>query len=196
MIWYEGGLELRQTGNGNRELTGSFPYNVEAVISDRGSVRKERFSEGAFAYDMENPDREIHLLSGHDYNKPLASKQGGTLELFDREGKLEFVANLGPGEISLPSFADDIIRLIEQAESAGALRSPLGVSPGFRIPPQQVVPNAVSIIAEAGNPGVAIRVIRQANLYELSLVGRPAYPGTNISLRSVWDMGRRRRWIV
>ena len=196
MSWYDGGLELRQTGNGNRELTGSFPYNVEATISDRGSVRKERFSEGAFAFDMNDPDREIHLLSGHDFNKPIASKRGGTLELFDREGKLEFVANLGPGEVSLPTYTDDIIRVIEQAEAAGALRSPLGVSPGFRIPPADVVPNAVKLVSEPGNPGVVIRVIREANLYELSLVGRPAYPGTNISLRSVWDMGRRRRWIV
>ena len=74
-------------------------------------------------------------------------------------------------------------------------------SPGFRVPPQSAVPNAEELIPEPGNPGVQIRVIRQAVLYELSLVTRPAYPETIVDLRAENEgqdevlIRRRRPWL-
>ena len=41
-------LEVRARGR-KRTLRGSFPYNREAVVSDRGRVRKERFKSWAFS---------------------------------------------------------------------------------------------------------------------------------------------------
>ena len=40
------GLELRQRG---RRLSGRFPYGATATVSDRGTVRKERFAKRAFS---------------------------------------------------------------------------------------------------------------------------------------------------
>ena len=60
-----------------------------------------------------------------------------------------------------------------------------GVSPGFRIPPEDVVPGAVEMIPERGNPGVYIKRINAAVLFELSLVSRPAYDDTSVVNRSI-----------
>ena len=37
----------------------------------------------AFAFAVEDEAREIHLLSGHSFDRPLASKRRGTLRLDD-----------------------------------------------------------------------------------------------------------------
>ena len=52
------------------------------------------------------------------------------------------------------------------------------------MPPTNVVPGAEVDIPEPGNPSVSIRVIRQAVLYELSIVSRPAYASTAVDLRA------------
>ena len=167
-------LELRQRGGG-RTLSGRFPYKVRATVRDRGRVRKESFASRAFAFAVEDAEREIHLLSGHSYDKPLASKRGGTLRLEDRDDGLSFEADL-PDENAQPSWMLDVVLSMR----AGLIG---GISPGFAVAPRSVVPGAEELIPEPGNPGVQIRVIRQAVLHELSLVTRPAYPETEVDLR-------------
>ena len=183
-------FELRQRGGG-LVLSGRFPYRSRAVVRDRGRVRKEEFRQRAFAFAVEEPEREIHLLSGHSFDRPLASKRRGTLRLEDRDDGLRFEADL-PEEAAQPSWMRDTVLALE----AGLVG---GISPGFSVPPVSAVPNAEELIPEPGNPGVQIRVIRQAVLHELSLVTRPAYPETDVDLRAqnaapgrVW---RRHPWL-
>ena len=70
-------LELRADQSGRRVISGRFPYNKWAVLSDSGKngrPRKERFAPGAFRYSLENTKQSpIHLLFGHSYDRPLAS---------------------------------------------------------------------------------------------------------------------------
>lgn len=174
-------LELRRAGN---RLTGAFPYRSTATIRDRGRVRKERFEPGAFRFAVEDPDREIHLLSGHSYDRPLASRSRGSLELEDRADALTFAAEL-PDEAARPTWMRDTVLALE----AGLIG---GVSPGFAVPPASAVPDAEGLEAEAGNPGVQVRVIRAAVLFELSLVTRPAYGETEVDLRAFAAPARRR----
>ena len=166
-------LEYRQAG---RTISGAFKYGATATVSDRGRARKERFGPRAFEYAVNDETREINLLSGHSLSQPLASRRAGSLKLKDSDDLLEFTATL-PVEGDQPSWIKDTVL---------AIRSKLvgGISPGFRIPPKGTVPNAEELIPEPGNPGVFIRLIRQAVLFELSLVTRPAYPDTAVSLRS------------
>ena len=59
-----------------------------------------------------------------------------------------------------------------------------GISPGFRVPPRDVVPDAETFVPEPGSGGaVEIRIINQAVLFELSLVHRPSYKDTSVELR-------------
>ena len=183
-------LELRQRGGG-RVMSGRFPYRSRATVSDRGRVRKEEFRARAFGFAVEDETREIHLLAGHSYDRPLASKRRGTLKLKDGDDGLRFEADL-PEEAEQPSWMTDTVRAL----NAGLIG---GISPGFRVPPPSAVPGAEELIPEPGNPGVQIRVIRQAVLFELSLVTRPAYPATEVDLRADVLPGagvaRRRVWL-
>ena len=183
-------LELRRRGGG-RSMSGRFPYRSHATVSDRGRVRKEMFLERAFAFAVEDEAREIHLLSGHSFDRPLASKRRGTLRLDDADDGLLFEADLPEVEVQ-PTWMRDSVLAME----AGLVG---GISPGFRVPPLSAVPNAEELIPEPGNPGVQIRVIRQAVLYELSLVTRPAYQETIVDLRAenmaTSPMRRRLPWL-
>lgn len=168
-------LELRQEG-GRPRIRGRFPYGALATIADRGAVRKETFGEHAFTYSVEaaqaSPDLDISLLSGHSFNRPLAGLRAGSLVLAARADALDFEAEL-PAEADQPSWVRDALLQL-RAGLAG------GISPGFRVPPAAAVPNAETLVPEPGNPGVQVRVIREATLFELSIVTRPAYKATSV----------------
>lgn len=187
-------LEYRQSG---RTLSGEFRYGELATISDRGEVRKETIDPGAFSFAIEDRGREISLLSGHDFGQPLASKRTGSLLLDDDARGLKFRATLPP-ENRQPTWMRDAV-LSVQAGLVG------GISPAFRVPPASAVPDAEVLEDEPGNPGVKIRRIRAAVLFELSLVTRPAYPNTEVDIRQFQqvdqvdkvedDFERYRRWL-
>ena len=74
----------------------------------------------------------------------------------------------------------------------------VGLSPGFNVPPPDVVPGAEELVPEPGNPDVLIRIIHAAVLFELSIVTRPAYPESFVDLRSAdfrVHTGRPRVWV-
>jgi HK97 family phage prohead protease len=166
-----GELELRRDARGGRRLRGRFPYNVTATLSDggkRGRPRKERISSKAFSYRIERPEEDIHLLVGHDYNKPLASRGAETLVLQDTAEALTFDAQIVPAVLDAP-YGRDFLGAFE----SGMMR---GISPGFRIPPPRTVPDAETVEEENPKDGTAIiRTIFAALLYELSLVTVAAY---------------------
>ena len=160
---------------GGRTLSGEFRYGEMATMSDRGSVRKETVDPGAFSFAVEDRQREINLLAGHSFDQPLASKLAGSLLLDDTSRGLQFRATLPP-ENRQPTWMRDTVLAV----NAGLIR---GVSPGFKVPPADVVQDAEVLEDEPGNPGVQIRRIRAAVLFELSLVTRPAYPNTEVDIR-------------
>lgn len=178
----DGGLELRRKSDGSARLSGRFPYNSRAVLSDGGRTgrpRKEQFAPGAFRYSVENK-QEVHLLVGHSFDRPLASRGAGTLNLEDKADALTFEAMIAP-EMQEVSWVRDFF----SAFSAGLI---IGLSPGFRIPPQRTVPNAEEVTEEDPAEGNAlIRTIHEAILFELSLVTRPAYSETEVEARS-WEL--------
>ncbi len=183
----DAGLELRAAGDGSRRLRGRFPYGKRAVLSDGGRTgkpRKEVIQPKAFAYRVDRPEEEIHLLIGHSFDRPLASKQAGTLILSDNDDALTFEAIITQ-EVQQTTWAQDFFN----AYAAGLIR---GISPGFRIPPKRAVPDAETVEEEDPAEGIAIiRNIWAALLYELSFVTRPAYDETEVEERnwSVTDGG-------
>ena len=208
-LWCEPGeLEIRAKG-GRRSLRGRFPYSAGpgrgmATVRDRGRVRKERIAPDAFGWQMrrfaevqkqlaeaiegavdqariellrqELERRNVHVLAGHSYDKPLGDLKSGTARVTSDADAVAFEVDL-PDEADMPSWMADTVRSV-RAGLAG------GVSPGFRVPPRDVVPDAEGLEPEPGNPGVQVRVIRQAVLSEISIVTRPAYSETNIAARA------------
>lgn len=185
MLWagHSGDLELRRAG-GRTRLRGRFPYNKPAVLSDGGRTgrpRKEIIAPRAFAYRVDDFKEDIHLLVGHSYDRPLASRSAGTLELKDSDDALTFEATITP-EMEGVSWVQDIIAAV----TANLI---VGISPGFRIPPKRRVEVAETVEEEPYDPArgmfsAIIRRVLSALLYELSLVTRPAYPDTQVELRN------------
>ncbi|SFP35193.1 HK97 family phage prohead protease [Tranquillimonas alkanivorans] len=179
-----GGLELRKSGGGSVRLRGTFPYGKLATLSDGGRnggrPKKEQFAPRAFAYNVEREDVDILFLSGHRYDKPLASRKAGTLDLEDTDDALIMNATITP-DVQETTWARDFLK----AYRAGLV---MGLSPGFRLPPQRTVPNAEKVEDEDPALGNAlIRTIMAALLYELSAVTKAAYEDAQIEERS-WQV--------
>lgn len=182
MLWggHEGGLELRKRASGAMLLHGRFPYGKRAVLSDGGRTgrpRKEVIAPRAFGYRVERAEEDIHLLIGHSYDRPLASRGAGTLDLADTDDALTFDASISV-EMQQVSYVRDFLA----GYAAGLI---VGLSPGFRIPPERTVSNAETVEEENPSEGTAlIRTIWQALLYEISVVTRPAYDETQLEARN------------
>ena len=219
---FDAELEIRARGGGSGSLFGRFAYSVGvgrglAVVSDRGRVRKERIGPDAFGWQLRKfqelqqemaqviedavddarlevlrqalDRRNVHVLAGHSYDKPLGSLKSKA-KIISTKKAVEFEVDLPP-EADQPSYMRDAVAMI-RAGLAG------GVSPGFRVPPASAVANAETFEPEPGNPGVQVRVIRKAVLYELSIVTRPAYSETEVDVRAfqtAQDVRRRRVWL-
>ena len=198
----------------------SGPGRRMATISDRGRTRKERIEGDAFGWQMrefakvqkqlgemieESVDqarieilkqelerRNVHVLSGHDFGKPLGDLKSGTATVTSTREAVDFEVDL-PDESDMPTWMLDTVKAVRTGRAGG-------ISPGFRVPPATVVANAEGLEPEPGNPAVQVRVIRQAVLHELSIVTRPAYSETEIDARA-WEApeprpGRRTpRWL-
>lgn len=164
MLWGGnlGQLEIRAEGGATR-LVARFPYGAETELAPG---RREVIAPRAFA-DRIAAGEEIHLLSQHDYAKPLASTAAGTLSLRDTDDALEIRADLDGGT----SWAADFLA----AHRAGLVR---GLSPGFR------VLAGGERIERRGND--TVRTITGASLFEISAVTRPAYPTAQIEARA-WE---------
>ena len=159
-----GALELRASDGGFR-LAGAFPYATEAELVPG---RFEVFEAKAFAARVEAGE-DVHLLSGHDYNRPLASVRAGSLDVRDTPEALQIEARIEAGT----SWAQDFLA----AHRAGLIR---GLSPGFRVSP------GGEAVEPRGNG--LLRRITRAELFEVSVVTRPAFEAAQIEARS-WAAG-------
>ena len=172
-------VNIRQTGAG---LAGAFRYNTETVTSDRGRDRKQVVAPGAFDFAIDAPDREINLIMGRSYDRPLASKRAGTLEISNSERELVFTVERLPDT----TYAQDL----RAGLASGA--AVYGVQPLFQIPPPDVVPNAVETVPEVPGGDVMVERVNAAVLTALAVVARAprGNPGT-VEARA----RRRRLWL-
>ena len=168
MLWggaAQGGtLELRREENGGVRLSGRFPYATETTLAEG---RAERIASRAFAARIDAGE-DIHFLSGHDYEKPLASRSAGTLKLRETDQALEIDATITP-DMAQATWARDFL----SAHGAGLIR---GLSPGFR------VAAGGERIERRGNG--LLRTVVAADLFELSAVTVPAYGQAQIEARN------------
>ena len=166
MLWGGniGALEVRQEG-GETRLSARFPYSAQTELAPG---RHEVIAPRAFRGRIEAGE-EIHLLSGHDYEKPLASRAAGNLTLTDTDSALVIEARIAGGT----SWARDFLA----AHASGLIR---GLSPGFRV-------SAGGEKVEQRGDGL-LRTISRAELFEISAVTVPAYPSAQIEARS-WQAG-------
>ena len=169
MLWgaHTGSLELRTEG-GETRLRATFPYGRETVLVERmGRERREMIAARAFADRIERGE-DVHFLSGHDFNKPLASRSAGTLTLTETDEALTVDATIS-ADMAQVSYVRDFLA----AHAAGLVR---GLSPGFRVQP------GGETVEERGN--AILRTVKAADLIEISAVTKPAYSQAQIESRN------------
>ncbi|KPQ05476.1 MAG: phage prohead protease, HK97 family [Rhodobacteraceae bacterium HLUCCA12] len=161
MLWGGnlGALDVRSDG-GETRLRASFPYGAQTELAPG---RHEVIAPRAFA-DRIDAGEDIHLLFGHSFDKPLASRAAGTLTLADTDAALVLEARIDGGT----SWARDFLA----AHASGLIR---GLSPGFRVQP------GGERIERRGAD--YLRTVMRAALFELSAVTRPAYSQAQIEAR-------------
>ena len=212
----DGSLEVRARGQG-RVLSGRFPYGRTATVRSSGRTRKERFAPDSMSWQVREfqklqgelsdtikssidqarkellieqledalERRNTFLLVGHSYDRNVADMRSGTLKVTHTAQAVELEAEL-PADGDMPSWVRDAVLAVK----AGQLR---GISPGFQVGAK----GGERLIPEPGNPGVMIREIQDAVVFEYSLVARPAYSGTDVDARAEeLAAGRRQRiWL-
>ncbi|MDX1240572.1 HK97 family phage prohead protease [Sinorhizobium medicae] len=153
-------FEVRGEG-ASTVLSGRFPYGAETML---GSGRRERFAARAFSSRIEAGEN-IFLLAGHDPEKPLASTEAGSLTLRDDDDALHIEARVA----ATTSWAHDALAAL----AAGLTK---GISPGFRVAP------GGDVVTRSADG--LLRTVNAAELFEVSLVTRPAYDAAQIAARS------------
>jgi hypothetical protein len=167
-------VELRiKNDDGKRKITG------HAAVFNQLSVEmwgfREKIAPGAFAKTILEDD--IRALFNHDPNFILGRNQANTLRLSEDNTGLYY--EIEPSDTQV---ARDLIANIE----AGNITQN---SFGFR-----VLPDGESWDEDIN--GTLIRTLTKVKLYDVSPVTYPAYPQTDIALRSAAEVGEEGRQIM
>jgi len=154
-------IECRADDNGEKLLEGyAVLWNSPTVI---GGQFSEEFRQGAFTKALDTSD--IRALADHDTSKVLGRTKSGTLQLEEDDKGLR--VRITPPDTTT---ARDLMTLIERGDVSG-------MSFGFQAREQEW--------NHRSNPST--RIVKDAELFEVSVVTFPAYPDTSIALRSLQE---------
>ena len=147
--------EFRAIG---RKIVGMIPYN--SLSEDLGGFR-EIISPGAFRRTLEAKSKVLAFWD-HNTGMPLGSTEAGTMKLVDSLQGLHF-------EIDAPrsSWGEDSLESVRRGDITGC-------SFGF---------NVIKDDWETESDQ-RIRHLREVELFEISVVSFPAYPGTKVNVRN------------
>lgn len=150
-------LELRKTNQG-QTLTGQAVV-YGALSGDLGGF-VERIAPGAFAASLREQD--VLCLFSHDDSAVLGRQSAGTLTIRDTPSALEFSCVLPD-----TSVGRDVSVLCERGDLKG-------MSFGFICTDDDWQQNGTQVV----------RTVKQAELFEVSVVAFPAYSQSTVSLRT------------
>lgn len=149
----------------NKTLYGFFPY--ERVTELRDGVN-EIFLRGVFERSLQK-DVTRYLMFNHNPDQMIASTKDG-LNITETTQGLRFETKLN-----------------EDSQYRNLNTEEYGVSVGFKAAED-------GLFAKRGRNGT-LSMIREAELYEISIVDNPAYKGTKIEMRTDQNKKKRLTWI-
>lgn len=152
-------LEVRAREGESDAITG-YAAVFNALSEDLGGFR-ERIAPGAFARSIAQND--VRALWDHDPKYVLGRNKAGTLALEEDETGLRV-------EIDPPDtvWAGDLVRMMQRGDVDQ-------MSFGFYVRDD----------AWAEEDGVAVRTLRDVDLFDVSIVTFPAYPQTSAEARAM-----------
>lgn len=164
--WVRLPVEVRSDDNGLTVEGYAAVFNQEADI---GGMFREKIAPGAFTDAIGRDD--VVFLINHD-GLPLARTRSGTLQLEQDDHGLKMRTTLDPDDPDVRSIVGKMKR--------GDLDKM-----SFAFAPE---------VQEWDDSGdMPVRTIRQAALYDVSIVTSPAYDGTEIGLRSLQEFRKEQK---
>jgi Escherichia/Staphylococcus phage prohead protease len=153
--------ELRVTSGPTPRLVGHAAV-FDQLSEDLGGFR-EKIAPGAFRETIK--DGDIRALFNHDPNFPLARTKSGTLKLTEDQTGLAIDADLAD-----TTYARDLLKSIERGDVDQ-------MSFGFAVLPEGQNWRMID--------GGLVRTLVKVELYDVSPVTFPAYPQTDVGIRSL-----------
>lgn len=155
-------LEEHAEGDAKVPVLRGYAAVFNTLSKDLGGFR-EQIIPGAFAESLTS---DVRLLVNHG-GLPLARTASGTLKLAEDERGLIVEARLDPND-------PDIAKLVPKIKRGDVTQ----MSFGFSVKPggQNWARN---------DDGVTVRTLKAVRLFDVSVVTFPAYPNTEVALRSL-----------
>lgn len=155
-------IEIRENEDGTRTLNGyAVKWEMKSHTMGWFTRFREQFKKGAFTESLNKEDQRA--LWSHDTSKVLGRTKNGTLRLYEDDIGLRFELDLAD-----TTLGEDAYKTIKRGDVDG-------VSFGFRMKKEEW---------DESDPDNITRTITQADLFEISPVGFPAYPDSQVSARS------------
>lgn len=151
-------ITLRSLDEESREIEGFVPYN--SLSEDMGF--REQILPGAFSKSLAE-SKDIRCLYSHDDGNLLARTSNQSLSFIDGEDGLRFRFNAPE-----TTLGNDVLTMVR----SGLLS---GCSFGF-----STISDQWHLVG-----GEEVRDLIEVRLYEVSIVGTPAYPASRVSKRSL-----------
>lgn len=156
------GLETREDG---RHIVGLLPYNSRSLpIGTRNGQFVEEIDPDAFVRSLR--ERDQVALWSHDMTRPLGRKSRGTLQLVNNRDSLLI-------DITVPnnSWGHDAVESVLRGDVTG-------------------MSFTFDITSDKGESwrmedGIVVRRLLDADLFEVSPVAFPAYPGSKSEARGI-----------
>ncbi|WP_454599115.1 HK97 family phage prohead protease [Qipengyuania sp. SM2507] len=163
------GLELRAEGDGESGTTTKGYACLFNNVADIGGYWQERFAPGAFGKSL--GERDVVALHSHDDGRPMGRMSRDTLRIAEDDKGLRF-------ENDLPDTQDgrDLATSIDRGDIEG-------MSFRFRSLKEEW--------DETQDP--PMRTVIEAELYEITYTAFPAYPDTEVGMRSLEHARREQR---
>lgn len=164
-----GGLELRAEGDGESGRTTKGYACLFDNVTSIGGYWQERFAKGAFSKSL--GERDVVALHSHDDGRPMGRMSRDTLRVSEDDKGLNF-------ENDLPDTQDgrDLTTSIDRGDIEG-------MSFRFRALKEEW--------DETQDP--PMRTVIEAELYEITYTAFPAYPDTEVGMRSLEHARAERR---
>ena len=164
-----GGLELRAEGDGESGRTTKGYACLFDNVTSIGGYWQERFAKGAFSKSL--GERDVVALHSHDDGRPMGRMSRDTLRVTEDDKGLGF-------ENDLPDTQDgrDLATSIDRGDIEG-------MSFRFRALKEEG--------DETQDP--PMRTVIEAELFEITYTAFPAYPDTEVGMRSLEHARAERR---
>lgn len=155
--------ELRAKRDGGKNLIAGYAAKFGVLSEILGDEETKEFREILLPGCFELSD-DIVCNREHDDDDPLARSSSGTLTVTVDDVGLAFEANVAPTQLGL-----DTMILVERQD----LKS---CSFAFTVEDEEWI---------EGEDGIPVRQVKRCIVYDVAIVTHPAYPETEVALRSL-----------